>query len=43
MATILTDYNFKIIFMNENDRILIEIFFKLLRSSVSSKPALVQG
>ena len=43
MATILADDNFKCIFMNENNRIQIQISLKfVLRSPVDNKPALVQ-
>ena len=43
MATILADDNFGYIFLNENDRILIQISFKFVpRSSIDNKPALVQ-
>ena len=43
MATILADDNFKCIFINENDRIPIQISLKfVLRSPVDNKPALVQ-
>ena len=43
MAAILADDNFKCIFLNENDRILIGISLKFVpRSQIDSKPALVQ-
>ena len=43
MAANLTDDNFKCIFLNENDRILIQISSKFVSmSSVDNKPALVQ-
>ena len=43
MAATLTDGIFKCIFLNENDRIPIQISLKLvLRSPVDNKPALVQ-
>ena len=44
MATILADDNFKCIFFNENDRILIQISLKLIHMSpINIKPALVQA
>ena len=43
MAAILADDIFKIIFLNENDRIQIQISLKIVpRSPMDSKPALVQ-
>ena len=43
MAAILVDDNFKCIFLNENDVILIQISLKFVpRSPVDNKPALVQ-
>ena len=43
MATILADDNFKCIFLNENDRILIRISLKFVpRNPIDNKPALVQ-
>ena len=43
MAAILADDNFKCIFLNENDRILIRISLKFVaRSPIDDKPALVQ-
>ena len=43
MATTLADDIFKCIFLNENDRIPIQISLKLvLRSPIDNKPALVQ-
>ena len=43
MAAILTDDNFKCIFLNENDRIPIRISLKFVpRSAINNKPALVQ-
>ena len=43
MAAILADNNFKCIFLNENDRILIRISLKFVpRSPIDNKPALVQ-
>ena len=43
MATILSENNFKCIFLNENDRILIQISLKYVSMSpVENKPALVQ-
>ena len=43
MAAILTDDIFKCIFLNENDRILIQISLQFVpRSSVDNNPALVQ-
>ena len=42
MAAILADDNFKCIFLNENDRIPIQISLKFVpRSPIDSKPALV--
>ena len=42
MAAILADSNFKCIFLNENDRILIQISLKFfIRSPIDNKPALV--
>ena len=42
MAAILADNNFKCIFLNENDRILIQISLKFFpRSPIDNKPALV--
>ena len=44
MAAILADDNFKCIFFNENDRILIQISLKYVpRSSIDNKPSLVQS
>ena len=44
MAAILSDDNFKCIFLNENDRILIRISLKFVpRSLINNKPALVQA
>ena len=43
MAAILADNNFKCIFLNDIDRILIRISLKFVaRSPVDNKPALVQ-
>ena len=43
MAAILADDNFKCIFMNENDKILIRISLKFVpRSQIDDKSALVQ-
>ena len=43
MDAILADDNFKCIFLNENDRILIWISLKLIpKSPIDNKPALVQ-
>ena len=43
MADILADDNFKCIFLNENDRILIRISLKFVsRSPIDNKTALVQ-
>ena len=43
MAAILADDNFKCIFFNENDKILIRISLKFVPSSpIDNKPALVQ-
>ena len=43
MATILADDIFKWIFLNENDRILIQISLKYIpRSPIDNKPVLVQ-
>ena len=43
MAAILADDNFKCNFLNENDRILIQISLKFVtRSRIDNKPALVQ-
>ena len=43
MAAILADDIFKYIFLNENDRIPIEISVKFVpRSPIDNKPALVQ-
>ena len=43
MAVILADNIFKCIFSNENDRIQIQIWLKLVPSSpIGNKPALVQ-
>ena len=43
MAAILADDNFKWIFLNEIDRILIEISLKVVAMSpIDNKPALVQ-
>ena len=43
MAAILVDNIFKCIFLNENDKILIHIWLKLVpRSPNDNKPALVQ-
>ena len=43
MAAILADHIFKCIFMNENDKILIQISLKFVpRSPNVNKPALVQ-
>ena len=44
MAAILADNIFKCIFLNENDRILIQISLKFVpRSPIDNKPALVQA
>ena len=44
MATILADNNFKCIFMNENDRIPIQISLKFVpRSPIDNKLALVKN
>ena len=43
MAAILADNIFKCIFLNENDRILIQISLKFVpRSPIENKPAMVQ-
>ena len=43
MATILTDDIFKCMFLNENDRITIQITLKFIpRGPIDNKPALVQ-
>ena len=43
MAAILADDNFKCIFLNESDRIPIQISLKLVpRSAIDNKSALVQ-
>ena len=43
MAAILADDNFKCIFLNENDGILIRISLKFVpRSPIDNKPALVR-
>ena len=43
MASILADDNFKCIFLNENDRILIPISLKFFpRCPIDNKPALIQ-
>ena len=43
MAAILTDDNFKCIFLNENDKIQIQISLKFVpRSLIDNKPALLQ-
>ena len=43
MAAILADDIFESIFLNENDRILIQISMKFIpRSAIDNKPALVQ-
>ena len=43
MAAIVADNNFKCIFWNENDKILIPISLKFVpRSPIDNKPALVQ-
>ena len=43
MAAILADDNFKCIFLNVNDRILIRISLKFVpRSPIDNKPALVR-
>ena len=43
MAASLADDNFKCIFLNENDRILIRIALKFVpRSPIDNKPALIQ-
>ena len=42
MAAILADNNFKCIFLNENDRIQIQLSLKFHRSTIHNKPALVQ-
>ena len=43
MAAILADDIFKLIFLNENCRILVKISVKfILKSSIDNKPALVQ-
>ena len=44
MAAILTDNIFKCIFLNENDRILIQISLKFVpRSPIYNKPVLIQA
>ena len=44
MAAILADDIFKCIFLNENDRISIQIWLKFVpRSPIDNKPALVQA
>ena len=43
MAAILVDENLKCIFLNENDRILIQISLKFVpRGPIDNNPALVQ-
>ena len=43
MAAILADDTFKCIFLNENDRIRIQISLKfVLRGAIDSEPALIQ-
>ena len=42
MAAILAEDIFKCIFLNENDRILIQISLKFVPSPIDKKPALVQ-
>ena len=43
MAAIVADDNFKCIFLNENNKILIPISLKFVtRSPIDNKPALVQ-
>ena len=43
MAAIITDNIFKSIFLNENDRILIQISLKFVpRSPIDNKPTLVE-
>ena len=43
MATILADDNFKCIFLNENDKILIRFSLKFVpRNPIDNEPALVQ-
>ena len=43
MPAMLADDNFKSIFLNENERILIQISLKsVARSPIDNKPALVQ-
>ena len=43
MVAIVAQYIFKCIFLNENDRILIQISLKFVpRSPINNKPALVQ-
>ena len=43
MASILADNIFKLIFLNENDRILIKISLKFVpKGPIDNKPALVQ-
>ena len=43
MATILSDNNFKCVFLNENDKIPIRISVKFVpRSSIDNNPAQVQ-
>ena len=43
MAAIVAEDNFKCIFLNENDRIPIQISLRFaFRSSIDNKPALVQ-
>ena len=43
MAAILADANFKCIFLNEKDKILIQISLKLVSMGpIDNKPALVQ-
>ena len=43
MAAILADDNFRYIFLNENDKIPIQISLKFVpRSPIDNKPALIQ-
>ena len=42
MATFLADDIFKWIFLNENDKLPIQISLKLLMSPIGNKPALIQ-
>ena len=41
MAAILADDNFKCSFVNENDRIPIQISLKLVRGPIDNNPTLV--